>query len=244
MTATPCGLFSWHIKMMPQDQPQNQPQDQPQNQRQRRDMLRLMSALPLLSIQLPLSLSLSLSLLPVASASAGTAVVDGTLGGHGYFYPPVLLPDFGVTDHTGKHASFRQILHGHISLVQLIFTSCSNVCPIQGATFSQLQELIPTAYRSKVQLLSMTIDPLNDNPEALAAWLKQFNPLPMWKALRPDLNAIDTVRQLLNQNKTDVNSHLSEVLLVDASSRLVWRSSELPSSEALADKVLALFAKR
>ncbi|MFZ6692224.1 SCO family protein [Undibacterium sp. SXout20W] len=221
---------------MPQDQPQNQ------RQRQRRDMLRLMSALPLLSIPLPLSLSLSL--LPVASASAGTAVVDGTLGGHGYFYPPVLLPDFGVTDHTGKHASFRQILHGHISLVQLIFTSCSNVCPIQGATFSQLQELIPAAHRSKVQLLSITIDPLNDNPEALAAWLKQFNPQPMWKALRPDIKAIDTVRQLLNQNKTDVNSHLSEVLLVDASSKLVWRSSELPSSEALADKVLALFVKR
>ncbi|MFZ6863530.1 SCO family protein [Undibacterium sp. Ji67W] len=176
-------------------------------------------------------------------ANAGTSLVEGTLGGHGYFYPPVLLPDFGVTDQKGKHAKFRQILRGRISLVQLIFTTCSNVCPIQGATFSQLQNMIPAAWRSQVQLLSMTIDPFNDDPGALANWLKQFQPQAMWKALRPDLNDIDLVRQLLNQNRSEVNSHLSEVLLIDVSARLVWRSSELPSSEALADKLFALLKK-
>jgi len=194
--------------------------------------MRALSMLPLLLIMLSAQL-----------ANAGTNVVDGILNGHGYFYPPVLLPDFGVTDQLGKHVKFRQVLRGRISLVQLIFTTCSNVCPIQGATFSQLQEMIPAAQRDQVQLLSVTIDPFNDDSKALASWLRQFEPRPMWRALRPDLSDIDLVRKLLNQNKSDVNSHLSEVLLVDASARLVWRSSELPSSEALADKLLALLKR-
>jgi len=194
--------------------------------------MRALSMLPLLLIMLSAQL-----------ANAGTNVVDGILNGHGYFYPPVLLPDFGVTDQLGKHVKFRQVLRGRISLVQLIFTTCSNVCPIQGATFSQLQEMIPAAQRDQVQLLSVTIDPFNDDSKVLASWLRQFEPRPMWRALRPDLSDIDLVRKLLNQNKSDVNSHLSEVLLVDASARLVWRSSELPSSEALADKLLALLKR-
>ena len=123
--------------------------------------MRALSMLPLLLIMLSAQL-----------ANAGTNVVDGILNGHGYFYPPVLLPDFGVTDQLGKHVKFRQVLRGRISLVQLIFTTCSNVCPIQGATFSQLQEMIPAAQRDQVQLLSVTIDPFNDDSKALASWLR------------------------------------------------------------------------
>ncbi|MFZ6689686.1 SCO family protein [Undibacterium sp. SXout11W] len=199
----------------------------------RRAFIRALSVLPVLQ-----------TMLSAQPTNAGTNVVDGMLGGHGYFYPPVLLPDFGVTDQLGKHAQFRQVLRGRISLVQLIFTTCSNICPIQGATFSQLQNMIPVVQRSQVQLLSVTIDPLNDDPKALAAWLNPFAPIAMWKALQPDLNDIDLVRKLLNQNKNELNSHLSEVLLVDTSARLVWRSTELPSSEALADKLFALLKKR
>jgi len=195
-------------------------------------LIRALSVLPLLQAMLSAQL-----------ANAGTNIVDGILAGHGYFYPPALLPDFGVTDQFEKHAQFRQVLRGRVSLVQLIFTTCSNICPIQGTTFSQLQSIIPAAQLAQVQLLSVTIDPLNDDTKALARWLKPFAPKAMWKALRPDLNDIDLVRKLLNQNKNELNSHLSEVLLVDTSARLVWRSTELPSSEALADKLYALLKK-
>jgi protein SCO1 len=171
-------------------------------------------------------------------ALAGSAIVNGVVNAHGYINPPLLLQDFPVSDSEGKVSRIHDLLRHHVTAIQMIFTGCSNVCPIQGATFRQLQDLLPQ--QSPIQLLSLSIDPLNDRPQELKLWLKKFHPKQGWLAATPDLHALTTVRAMFNFGQSDLNSHLTEVQLVNRSCELVWRSSELPAPEALADKLLAL----
>jgi protein SCO1/2 len=176
----------------------------------------------------------------IPAAQAGTAVVGGIPEGHGYFYPPVPLPDFSVTDQHGKTANLQSLLADRLSALQVIFTGCTNVCPMQGATFRQLQDLLAAAGQTSCQLLSLSLDPLSDSPQALRDWLQRFDPAPGWLALRPDLKASDLVRNTFNRGLSELNAHLTEVYLIDRRGRLVWRSPELPSAESLADKLLAM----
>ncbi|KMN82795.1 hypothetical protein VK98_06940 [Chromobacterium sp. LK11] len=159
---------------------------------------------------------------------------------HGEISPPLPLPDFMLKDSDGLRRSFHDLLQRRVTAVQLIFTRCSNVCPIQGATFRQVQDLMPESKRARVQLLSLSLDPLNDTPEQLRRWLAPFRPKPGWRAASPALASLDLVLAMFNQRRTDLNAHHTEVLLVDAKHRLAWRSTELPSAETIARTLSAL----
>jgi protein SCO1 len=187
-------------------------------------------------------LSHLLWLTPFASSpvSAGVAVVDGVVNGHGLIDPPLLAPDFAVTDSNGESSQFHALLRGHVTAIQLIFTDCSNVCPIQGAIFRQAQDLIPEKHKPYIQLLSLSINPLNDKPPKLKAWLEKFSPKAGWIAVRPPFNAIDRIRAVFNQGRSDLSSHLTEVHIVNPRCELVWRSAPLPSAESIANKLIAL----
>ncbi|MBK0416292.1 SCO family protein [Chromobacterium haemolyticum] len=159
---------------------------------------------------------------------------------HGEISPPLPLPDFLLRDSDGQRRSFYALLQRRLTAVQLIFTRCSNVCPIQGATFRQVQDLIPESKRARTQLLSLSLDPLNDTPEQLRRWLAPFRPKPGWRAASPELASLDLVLATFNQRRTDLGTHHTEVLLVDAKHRLAWRSTELPSAETIARTLSAL----
>lgn len=159
---------------------------------------------------------------------------------HGEISPPLPLPDFMLKDSEGQRRSFHDLLQRRVTAIQLIFTRCSNVCPIQGATFRQVQDLMPESKRARVQLLSLSLDPLNDTPEQLRRWLAPFRPKPGWRAASPELASLDLVLASFNQGRTDLGAHHTEVLLVDTKRRLAWRSTELPSAETIARTLSAL----
>jgi protein SCO1 len=89
--------------------------------------------------------------------------------------PPTPAPDLTVTDHHGRARALRELLGDHITVLQTMFTGCSTVCPIQGALFARVQQrLAQIKTRQVVQLLSISIDPLGDSPQALNAWLQRL----------------------------------------------------------------------
>jgi protein SCO1/2 len=63
-----------------------------------------------------------------------------------------------------------------------MFTGCSTVCPIQGAWFAALQVAMAAEHGTTLRLLSLSIDPLADDPAALSAWLRRFGAGPAWSA--------------------------------------------------------------
>ena len=165
----------------------------------------------------------ALAWLGVPAARANTSI--------GPVLPAVSAPALPLRRHDGAKPMLAAQLRGAPTAVQLMFTGCSTVCPIQGALFSTLQAaLLPERYAA-VRLLSLSIDPLSDDPVALSAWLRRFGARPTWSAAAPAPRALESMLSLFRGGAAAGDRHTGQVYLFDRHARLVWRTSELPPTE-------------
>ena len=65
-------------------------------------------------------------------------------------------------------------------VLNFIFTSCTTVCPVLTATFSQFQDSLG-GEASKVKMISISIDPEYDTPNKLRDYAKKFSAGPQWQ---------------------------------------------------------------
>ena len=63
---------------------------------------------------------------------------------------------------------------GRIVLLNFIFTGCSSTCPLQTQALADMLRRMPPALRSRVQLLSVSLDPLSDSPATLNAYARRM----------------------------------------------------------------------
>jgi len=154
--------------------------------------------------------------------------------------PAESVPSLACVLSDGRTATLVELLTGRTTALQLMFTGCSAVCPIQGALFARLQGMLPNQLARNIQLLSLSIDPLSDNPKALSTWLKRFDARPGWIAASPVLAALGRVTALFRSGVNDADDHSTQVYLINRGAKLVWRTSDLPTPREIADLLLQL----
>lgn len=153
---------------------------------------------------------------------------------HGRIKPPVMAPDIPLVRQDGARSALDKLVLGHATAVQLMFTSCSTTCPIQAAIFQRVQKLIPEMAARGIQLLSLSVDPGMDTPQALAAWLKRFHAGPNWIAAAPGAKDGPLVQSFFGRASGGFADHSTQVNLIDRRGRLVWRTNELPTAGEIA----------
>jgi protein SCO1 len=88
-----------------------------------------------------------------------------------------VVPDVGLVDEQGRSVQLRSLLADRTVAINFIYTGCTSFCPPQTAVFRAAQERFGEL-RSAVHaplLLSLSIDPLNDSPKALAQYAARFD---------------------------------------------------------------------
>ena len=85
------------------------------------------------------------------------------------------VPHFELTASTGEPFDSRA-LEGKVWVADFIFTTCTGPCPRMSTMMRQVQS--GTAALPEVQLVSFTVDPVNDTPPALAEYAKHYNAQP------------------------------------------------------------------
>ena len=156
---------------------------------------------------------------------------------------PRPVPAWALHTNDGQATDLARLCRGRSTALQLMFTGCSATCPLQGALFAQAQSLL-AGQGSGLQLLSVSIDPLSDDPAALAAWLKRFGAGPQWHAARPRLADRDALLAFFNRDALKAppgaDPHTTQVHLIDRQGRLVYRSPALPPPEQIASLLLRI----
>jgi len=164
-------------------------------------------------------------------ARAGLVAAD-----HGRVDPPVPVPDLPVRRAgDGAPAGLAALLRGRATALHLMFTGCSSVCPIEGAIFERVQALLPDQQARGIQLMSLSIDPLGDTPRAMRAWLERFNARQGWIAVAPQRKDLDRLLDLFGAGRNAVDSHATQVNIIDRRGELVFRTPQLPSADAIAN---------
>jgi len=101
-------------------------------------------------------------------------------------------PDFSLTDQTGATFS-SDSLAGRVTLLNFIYTHCTDACPLLSATYQQTMRKLEDEklLGSKVMLVSVTVDPRHDTPPVLAEYGHQFKADPAtWKFLTGDWDQV------------------------------------------------------
>lgn len=88
---------------------------------------------------------------------------------------PVLgkVPEFSLTASTGEPLS-QTSLAGGIWVADFIFTRCPSLCPMLSAQMAKIQTALGRDAGPSVRLVSFSVDPANDTPDALRTYAERF----------------------------------------------------------------------
>lgn len=116
-----------------------------------------------------LPLLLCLSAFAGASAIAGAEELKS-----GVFNPPRIAPDFNLQSSQGGDLKLTQT-RGKLVVLGFGFTHCTEVCPVTLANLARARKQLGEL-GEQVQILYVTVDPDNDNPQRMKEYLANFDP--------------------------------------------------------------------
>jgi protein SCO1 len=122
--------------------------------------------------------------------------------------------DVVLVNQDGQRVHFyADLVKGKVVAINSIFTSCLTICNPMGANFAAVGKLLGSRAGKDVNLISISVDPLNDTPEQLKAWRAKFNAGPGWTLLTGAKRDVDHVLQELGVFTPDKVEHSSVLLL-------------------------------
>jgi protein SCO1/2 len=133
---------------------------------------------------------------------------------------PVLgeIPPFELLNQQG-HKFDRSTLDGHVWVADFIYTNCEGPCPRMSSRMHSIQK----ATSPGIELVSFSVDPERDTPQALAAYGKKFAADDArWNFLTGDAKILDMLDhdafKLGNLNAA--MDHSTRFVLVDKKGRI------------------------
>ncbi len=139
------------------------------------------------------ALALAFVMAPATEAPAHKSVLKVEFAERREFN--LLIDDFGLTDQNGRRVRFGQF-RGKPVVVNFMYTSCPDVCPLLTASLKILRDHMEPAESRDIHFLSITTDPEVDTPEVLKAYSKRHKAdAPNWSWLTGNERALAPVWQ-------------------------------------------------
>jgi protein SCO1/2 len=161
-------------------------------------------------------------------------------GGSDIVIPDALL----TTQHREEVLLKTDVVGDRLVVMDFVYTTCTTVCPVLSAIFSQIADRLGDRLGTEVVLVSLTVDPLRDTPEQLAAYASKFGVGDGWTWLTSDKPTMDAVLRQLGSYTPNFEDHPSMVLVGDGRSGEWSRFVGFPPVEQIVEKVDALAAAR
>lgn len=89
-------------------------------------------------------------------------------------------------------------LAGKPQLIALIYTGCSNACPIIVESMKRVEKQVPVNMRSKIGFVLVSLTPDTDYPKTLKAFAEKKGLNSNWKLLRGNNELVRTLSNALN----------------------------------------------
>jgi protein SCO1/2 len=164
-------------------------------------------------------------LLGAAGPSARAATATAERSGKDY------QPNIELVTHEGKSVRFYDdLIQGRVVLINMMFTSCTNICPPMTANLLKVQRLLserlagPSGPKlgKELLMLSVSVDPETDTPAVLKRYAAKNQVGPGWLFLTGTRHNIDALLAKLGSQDPDINRH-SGMLLVGNDATRSWR---------------------
>lgn len=173
-------------------------------------------------------------------------------GNYGVPEKETVIIDVPIRLHDGSTHRLKDLFAGKITALQLVFTRCSSICPIQASNFDTVQDT--AIFKSgKFQLLSVSIDPEYDNPDHLAQWREKWGGDENWLVGASDFahtyNLVAQLNETIGERTDEVtvykanelpttaqqsnSHHTAQVFFIGPNGKLLYRSFDFPQAETI-----------
>jgi cytochrome oxidase Cu insertion factor (SCO1/SenC/PrrC family) len=125
------------------------------------------------------------------------------------------IPDVVVFDQNNKQLNFySDLVQDKTVAINFIFTTCTAICPPLTATFRKVQQELGE-YDPKVQLISISVDPVTDTPQRLRDFAGKFKAGPGWTFVTGERADIDSLLKALGAASPNKTDHPSMILIAN-----------------------------
>lgn len=168
---------------------------------------------------------------------AGLAILTpGRLGaaqwGADYF------PNTPVITQDGKVVHFYDdLIKNKIVVVNFVYTSCKDICPLASARMAQLQDALGGRVGRDIFLYSISIDPVHDTPERLKQYADAFHAGPSWLFLTGAPEDIKQIRWKLGERSRALWEHRNDIMLGNGATGEWQRDSMLADVDRLMEVI-------
>jgi len=148
------------------------------------------------------------------------------------------LTEFTLTDSSGQPFN-SESLRGKVWVASFFFVNCPQMCWKQNQALAAVQQTTP---ESEAQFISISCDPDNDTPEALAKYAEHFHADPArWKFLTGDLGLICRIGKDFFRISVEKAGHTDRACVVDRNGQVrgSFRMTE-PGQLEMLKKILAV----
>ena len=148
------------------------------------------------------------------------------------------IPDVTLIDQNGKPVRFyTDLVKNRVVAINLVFTTCTTICPPLGANFAKLQKVLGDRAGQDVHLISVSVDPGTDTPERLKAWAQKFGAGPGWTLVTGEREEVTRLLKALGVYTAGFADHSPLVLLGNDASHRWTRAYGLAPPVKLAELI-------
>lgn len=183
-------------------------------------------------------------IISIPAHAQGTEKVEGSKP-DGLMNVNIKLYDLELVTQDGKPVKFKsEVIGDKLVAMTFVFTSCTTICPVYNAIFSQLQELLGDRQGKEVILISISIDPTRDVPLRMKREAKRFGAKPGWYYLTGEKQNVDQVLKGLDAYFPDFEEHPPTALVGDGKTGTWKRFNGFPMPKQLLAMIDELAAAR
>ncbi len=108
------------------------------------------------------------------------------------------FPNVVLTNQDDKKMRFYDdLIRGKTVMIQFFFVNCEKYCPMVTPNLVRVQRELKRRGVSNIDLISITVDPERDTPQALREYAAKFDVQPGWHFLTGSKADIDSIRREL-----------------------------------------------
>jgi len=149
------------------------------------------------------------------------------------------MAEFQLTSHLDQPFDSKS-LEGDYWLGSFFYTSCPSICVMQNMQVAKLQQ---EYHQRGLKFLSITCDPENDTPAALAGYAERFEAMPeIWTFATGDFDYIQEIGDAFFDIPVEEKYHSDRVFLVGKDGKVIesYRTRVPEQMEAIREKLDSL----
>jgi len=123
--------------------------------------------------------------------------------------------DTVLKTHKGRSVRFySDTMRGKVVLINFMFTGCGDACPLITAKLVQTKKDLGDAFGRDVRFISISIDPANDTPEAMAKFARKLDAEHAeWLFLTGAQAGVENVVKKLGSYTEQVENHSTGIII-------------------------------